>query len=96
MSVAHFSWSSERPKTRTARPGETRSASIVMRPATSSSVPAAFAQLNLNVTALRGSPSAFVRSSPGQANSLVSPSSQSLTGPHWATAKTAMMIRYGA
>jgi hypothetical protein len=45
---------------------------------------------------LTASPSAFLMSSPGQPNSFVRPSSQSLIGPHWAIAKTAMMMTYGA
>jgi len=70
--------------------------SIVMRPQASSSVPAALAQLNLNVVAETASPSGFVTFSPGQLNSLPRSARDVLTGPIWAIEKTAMMIRYGA
>ena len=45
-----------------------------------SSVPAALAQLNLNVVAETASPSALVTSSPGQPNSLPAPSRNVLIG----------------
>ena len=60
------------------------------------SLPAALAQLNLNVVAETASPSGLVTSSPGQPNSVPRPSRNVFTGPIWATEKTAMMIRYGA
>ena len=65
-------------------------------PESSSSVPAAFAQPNLNVVAETGSPSAFVMSSPGQPNSVPRSVRNVLIGPSWASPKTTMMIRYGA
>ena len=68
----------------------------MITPASSRSVPAALAQLNLNVVAAEGSPSAVMMSRPGQPNSVPRPSRNRLTGPSWASAKIAMMIRYGA
>ena len=68
----------------------------MIRPQTSSSVPAALAQLNLNVVAETASPSGLVTLSPGQPNSVPRFSRNVLTGPICAIEKTAMMIRYGA
>jgi hypothetical protein len=85
-----------RPSVRSARPGLKRSTSIDNRPATSSSVPAALAQLNLNVADEGASPFGFWTSRPGQSNSLVRSSRKSLIGPHCASAKTRMMRMYGA
>ena len=65
---------------------------MLSRPEMSSRVPAAASQLNLNVIADTGSPSAFVTSSPGQVNSVVRPSRKSLIGAHCASAKTTMMM----
>ena len=70
---------------------------MVIKPLNSSSVPAAPSQPNLNVVALGASPSAVVMSPvPGQVNSVVPLARKSFTGPHWASPKTTMMIRYGA
>ena len=54
--VASLSWSSVLPNTPIARPGETRSTSIVSSPETSRSVPAALAQLKLYVWLVGVSP----------------------------------------
>ena len=62
-------------------PGVTRSTSIVSRPETSSSVPAALAQLNLKVTALGASPSALRTFRPGQSNAFVEPVEEVLDRP---------------
>ena len=70
---------------------------MVSSPLNSSSVPGAASQPNLNVVALGASPSAFWMSPvPGQVNSLTPLARKSLIGPHWASAKTTMMITYGA
>ena len=98
MTIAHLSWSSVRPNTRTARPGETPIAAIVIRPEISISVPAAGSQLKLNVRLLTASPSGVRTSSPGHWNVVVQGDSASLflTAGIWAIENTAMMIRYGA
>ena len=57
-----------------------------------SSVPAALAQLKLNVTLDGASPSAFRMSRPGQSNVCVRSASAVLIGPIWAIEKTAMMM----
>jgi hypothetical protein len=74
-----------------------RRESIVSRPESSSRVPAALAQLNLNVTAVGSMPLALRMCSSGHENGLVRASSQSKNGSQWiwASAKTPMMIRYG-
>jgi len=56
-------------------------------------LPAALAQLNLNVVEETTSPSAFVTFSPGQVNSLPRSVRKVLTGPICAMPKIAMMIR---
>ena len=93
-----MSWSTVLTHCVTARRGEMRSTAIVSRPDTSSSVPAVDSQLSLKVVVETASPSALRTSSPGHANSFVRPSRNSLNGSHviCASAKTTMMIRYGA
>ena len=60
-------------------------------------MPAAPSQPNLYVVAVGASPSAFWMSPvPGQVNSVAPLARKSLIGPHWASEKTTMMIRYGA
>ena len=57
--------------------------SMLSRPESSSSVPAALAQLNLKVTAVGVLPLALRTCSPGQSNALVRASSQSKNGSQW-------------
>ena len=60
-------------------------------------MPGAASQPNLKVVAVGASPSAFWMSPvPGQVNSAAPFSRNSLIGPHCASAKTTMMITYGA
>src|SRR5215210_750833 len=77
--IAHLSWSSVAPNTRSARPGVTPSASIVSRPDISISVPAAGSQLKLNVRLLTASPSGVRTSRPGHWNVVVHGDSASLS-----------------
>ncbi len=95
MRIAHLSWSSVAANARRARPGPKPSTGIDSSPESSSSVPAALAQLNLNVVLEIASPSALTTSRPGHANSFVRFSRKSLNGSQliWARAKTAMTMR---
>ena len=90
--VASLSWFSVCPNTLTARPGETFSTSMVSRPEMNSSVPAALAQLKLNVALVGASPSALRTFRPGHSNAWVRSASAVLMNPIWAIEKTAMMM----
>ena len=59
-------------------------------------MPGVISQLNLNTDGAGSSPSALRTLSPGQSISRVTLSSAVLTGPHWASERTATMITYGA
>jgi hypothetical protein len=96
--IAHLSWSSVAPSTRTARAGESESTAIVIMPEISIRVPAAGSQLKLNVRLLTASPSGLRTSRPGHSNVVVHGDSASLflIAGICAIEKTAMMIAYGA